>query len=125
MADPSKPLDLANIPRPTGPWGYADAKEGYEYQVSVEVNKMNYTDDAGNRHEIHIPTGRANEASEHLANKRWDELAKFPKWGKFVSVLTDTLRYKHRRDANTEIRQPAVYRRRLRHHRGQKEPDHR
>ncbi|KAK3304464.1 uncharacterized protein B0T15DRAFT_494927 [Chaetomium strumarium] len=80
MADASEPLDLANILRPSGPWDYADAKEGYEYIVSVEGNKMSYADDAGNRHEIHIPTGRANEAGEHFANRRWDELAKFPKW---------------------------------------------
>ncbi|KAK4239265.1 hypothetical protein C8A03DRAFT_32677 [Achaetomium macrosporum] len=79
MADASKPLDLGNIPRPKGPWEYADAKEGYEYLVSVEVNKMSYTDDAGNLHDIHIPTGRASEARDHFANKRWEELAKFPK----------------------------------------------
>lgn len=72
---------LTDIPRPSGPWEYADAEEGYEYIVSTEPNMMSYIDDVGNRHEIHIPTGRGAEAREHFVNKSWTELAKFPKWG--------------------------------------------
>jgi hypothetical protein len=75
---------LTDIPGPSGPWEYADAEEGYEYTASVEFNKMSYVDAAGKTHEIHIPTGKAAEACEHFVNEDWEELAKFPKWGKFL-----------------------------------------
>lgn len=93
---------LANIPRPSGPWAYADPEEGYEYMASVEPNMMSYIDDDGEKHEIHIPTGRGAEACEHCANKSWSELAKFPKWGK-PSFVT---RVRHVRVNSYLIRRP-------------------
>jgi hypothetical protein len=86
MADAQAP-SLTDIPRPSGPWEYTDAEEGYEYTVSVECNKMSYVDDAGKSHERHIPTGKAAEAREHFVNEDWKELAKFPKWGKLLSCI--------------------------------------
>jgi hypothetical protein len=92
MTDTSAPLDRADVPRPTGPWEYADAEEGYEYMVSMETNKMVYYDDAGTKHEIHLPTGRSREARDHVVNERWEELAKFPKWGKAPPCLPNLTR---------------------------------
>ena len=89
MASTQAP-SLTDILRPSGPWEYADAEEGYEYHVSVECNKMCYVDAAGRTHERHIPTGKAAEAGEHLVNEDWEELAKFPKWGTFPSPGDDS-----------------------------------
>jgi len=77
---------LTDIPRLSGPWEFANAEEGYEYITSVDVNKMCYVDDDGRQHEIYLPTSRADEARQHFVNKRWDELAKFPAWGKLPNA---------------------------------------
>ncbi|KAK3327757.1 hypothetical protein B0T19DRAFT_422710 [Cercophora scortea] len=52
----------------------------YEYATSIPCNKMTYKDGSGVAHEIFLPAGSAKAAADHYANKRWDELAKFPKW---------------------------------------------
>ena len=48
----------------------------------VEPNKMVYTDAEGVQHEIHMPAGTFKTASEHYVAQNYDELKKFPAWGK-------------------------------------------
>ncbi|KAK3493819.1 hypothetical protein B0T13DRAFT_474575 [Neurospora crassa] len=44
---------------------------------TAQPNNMVYTDDKGVQHSIYLPQGTLHTASDHLQNKRWDELAKF------------------------------------------------
>ncbi|KAL1861751.1 hypothetical protein VTK73DRAFT_6965 [Phialemonium thermophilum] len=101
MSNMSRP-HLQDIPRPTGPWGYADAEEGYEYIVSVEPNSMHYVDGNGDAHDIYIPQGQIREATDHLTNKRWDELAKYPKYENQGYQDEDYTITRYKKKPNTE-----------------------
>ncbi len=48
----------------------------------VEPNKMVFTDAEGVQREIHMPAGTFQTASEHYSAKNYEELKKFPAWGK-------------------------------------------
>lgn len=49
----------------------------------VEPNKMTYADPQGIRHEIYLPKGTFRTASAYYVDKNYEELAKFPVWGRF------------------------------------------
>ena len=54
---------------------------------NVRPNKMVYFDAQGVRHEIHMPTGTWERATALFVAEDWDELAKFPVWGKSFERL--------------------------------------
>lgn len=53
----------------------------------VYPNKMSYVDDAGVKHEIHIPTGMYHRAVQLFVDENWDELGKFPANGTYFIFL--------------------------------------
>lgn len=59
-----------------------------ECEVVVHPNKMVYTDDKGKRWEIYMPARDVYKGLDHFRKEEWDELAKFPKWGMFLSLLS-------------------------------------
>lgn len=66
-----------NNPKPTNP---PDPTPGKDFYYAVQPNQMKYVDGQGVLNLIHIPKGRNQEAGQHLLNKGWEALAKFPKW---------------------------------------------
>ena len=54
---------------------------------AVECNMMVYMDSVGIKHEIYMPKGTMQRACKLLEEKNWDELAKYPKWGKLISLF--------------------------------------
>lgn len=53
-----------------------------ECKMVHHPNKMVYTNDEGERREIYMPTRDFYKAMAHIRKEEWDELAKFPRWGK-------------------------------------------
>lgn len=69
--DSSEAADLPSgltIPRPT---------------KTVECNMMSYTDDEGVTRQIYIPKGTMGVACALYADKRFEDLARFPAWGEW------------------------------------------
>lgn len=54
---------------------------------TVECNMMVYMDCVGIKHEIYMPKGTMQRAGKLLEEKNWDELAKYPKWGKLIPLF--------------------------------------
>lgn len=48
---------------------------------TVDCNMMSYTDGEGVARQIYMPKGTAGLASALYADKRFDDLARFPAWG--------------------------------------------
>ena len=48
----------------------------------TQPNRMDYTDAEWVEHSIHIPKGTIEAAVEHILAKNFEELAKYPAWGK-------------------------------------------
>lgn len=55
---------------------------GKECELIVECNQLNYQDGEGVQRQIFIPKGTMSRATELLEAENWEELAKFPVWGK-------------------------------------------
>ena len=54
---------------------------------TADANFMSYTDDKGGYKEIYLPQGTVKTAWDHLENERWDELAKFEPYSKYLPTL--------------------------------------
>lgn len=57
-----------------------DLPEGYE--AVFEPNHFVYGDNEGIRHSIHLPAGTYRKAMKYYEEENWNELAKFPVWGR-------------------------------------------
>lgn len=54
---------------------------------NVHPNSAIYHDAQGVRHEIYIPARDYYKTHNHLVNKGWDELAKFPKYSRYLYLM--------------------------------------
>ena len=61
---------------------------------SRECNVMSYTDGEGAKKKIWMPKGTMRTACNHLAEKDWDALAKFPVWSEFTFYFCERLQVK-------------------------------
>ncbi len=68
-----------------------DCPNGPTCQKGVEPNCMFYKDGKGVQRQIFLEQGSLDKASEHLEKCEWDELAKFPVWGKFSTLTLSAL----------------------------------
>lgn len=53
---------------------------------SVRPNAMTFTDADGQKHSIHIPAEKYDQALQYFVEKDWNELKKFDKWGMSQSL---------------------------------------
>lgn len=71
---------------------------------TVEINMMAYVDDKGFMRKIYLPKGTASTARRLYAEKRWDDLAKFPAYEKqgYDTWEADGEKHSYLRDSVTD-----------------------
>ncbi|ATY61266.1 hypothetical protein A9K55_006523 [Cordyceps militaris] len=88
MSSQYKNDDTANQAAPDPPPSNTNPVTGERlpkgYIAVFEPNNFIYTDNNGIRHNIHLPGGTYKKAMKYYEEKNWNELAKFPAWGKVL-----------------------------------------
>lgn len=81
-----------------------------ECKVVHHPSKMAHTNDEGERREIYMPTRDLYKAMAHIRKEEWDELAKFPRWGKLFPPSTSYFfSYTSMSNTNMSYRKSTLY----------------